>query len=162
MQAGGQRFDPAQLHQGLAWGCVECGSWAEWPSPIVWRAVRSAFGRGSRSTLSLKKNKVCSFLREVCLFCQIVKRRYVWRVPGAGLLPQGGNLASEPSPEDLFDGLAGRTTGKGWVQEGTLLVKALMLLTLIDRPKGRRQSFGAPAEQGRSRSSFCVSEKKGL
>lgn len=55
LQAGGQRFDPAQLHHSL----------------------------GGRRNILREKNKVCigSFEPDACSD-YIVKRRYVWKLPG--------------------------------------------------------------------------------
>ncbi len=86
MQAGGQRFDPAQLHHSL----------------------------GGRRYPN-REIKVCigSFEPDACSD-YIVKRRYVWKLPG--VLNNSYELfgTSEPSPVDAVNGLAGRKQTKDW------------------------------------------------
>lgn len=83
MQAGGQRFDPAQLHQ-------------------------SQFGVERAVEISFEEIKVCITRMSAACSAYIVKRRLIWRLPGMGFY-----LMSEPDPDEPCDGLAGRILGKG-------------------------------------------------
>jgi len=91
LQAGGQRFDPAQLHHSFG---VEVGG-------LV--------------ALSYGENKVCigSFEPDACSD-YIVKRRYVWKL--SGVLSNSYELLgmSEPSLIETMDDLADRIWWRDW------------------------------------------------
>ena len=94
LQAGGQRFDPAQLHQ----------------------LARRASGV-ERARYPSEEIKVCTDQFWFCAcFANIVKRRLIWRLPGIGDL----SLVSEAGSDDVVDGLAGRIRRRGWHEVGSL------------------------------------------
>ena len=86
MQAGGQRFDPAQLHQ-----------------------IDGVETDGFDGKCLLKKNKVCIGFKPDACSAYIVKRRLIWRLPGVGFDPM-----SEPSSVETKDGLVGRIWWRDW------------------------------------------------
>ena len=59
--------------------------------------------------LVFEEIKVCITLMSAACSAYIVKRRLIWRLPGAGFDP-----VSEPSPDDPCEGLAGLSLGKDW------------------------------------------------
>ena len=88
MQAGGQRFDPAQLHQ-------------------------SQFGVERAVEISFEEIKVCITRMSAACSAYIVKRRLIWRLPGILAILWIAEM-SEPSSDDPCEGLAGLNLVKDW------------------------------------------------
>ncbi|WP_221111878.1 hypothetical protein, partial [Rhizobium binae] len=69
---------------------------------------------------SFEEIKVCIGLWPDACSAYIVKRRLIWRLPGVGFCPFGFDLASEPSSNDVVDGLADRKRKRDWRVVGSL------------------------------------------
>jgi len=80
--------------------------------------------------LSFEEIKVLHRLMAGACSAYIVKRRLIWRLPGVGFCPFGFDLASEPDPYDIVDGLAGRTRWRGRRVEGSLSLWAVVVCRL--------------------------------
>ena len=81
-------------------------------SPIVWRPHGAPSARECK--LSSGEIKVCTFIEsdDGACFGYIVKRRYVWKLPGV-LSPLGLRRPS-PVSEKPCDGLVGRNWWRDW------------------------------------------------
>lgn len=117
MQAGGQRFDPAQLHQSLTRlsGSVLAAEGLRTARAMRRDDLTVCMGRLIDGIeYPSGEIKVCTFIEcdEGACFGYIVKRRYVWKLPGV-LNPLGLRRPS-PVSEKPCDGLVGRNWWRDW------------------------------------------------
>lgn len=97
MQAGGQRFDPAQLHQ----------------FDLVLRLERTKrLWRVSAMKLSFEEVKVCIGLLARCLFCIHCEEKIC--LEASRCFEPVGFETSEPDPDDAVNGLADRKRMRDW------------------------------------------------